>query len=290
MLTRNQLKTLFPRAGQAHIDAFLAQHPVLFAQFGIAGGRNRLHFFLAQISHESAGLTVTEENLSYSAARMMAVWPSRFRSLQAAEPYARQPEKLANNVYASRMGNGPPDSGDGWRFRGRGYAQLTGRDAYAEVGAVAMLDLLMDPDAVAHPDTALRVACAFWMWKGLSPSADRGDFIGNTRRWNGGTIGMEDRQRCLARVQQVVPWTAGATAHEAPVLDRDTVIRVQRVLKAHGLYDASIDGIIGARSRAGLRAWQAEHGLPVSGEITRQTLDSMAAAFASIEPPVAVSG
>ncbi len=282
MLSRTQLAALYPRAASDHLDAFVDQHALLFQQFGIAAGRNRLHFFLAQIGHESGGLTITEENLNYSAARLMAVWPSRFRTLEAAQPFANDPQKLANKVYADRMGNGSPASGDGWRFRGRGYAQITGRDGYRAIGAVAMIDLITDPDAAARPATALRVACAFWQWKGLSVSADRGDFIANTKRWNGGTIGMDDRWRWLREVQRIVHWSGAAVPDEAPRIDHDTIVKVQRVLKQDGLYDGSLDGVIGSRSRAGLRAWQAEHGLPVVGEISSETLHSMADAFAAL--------
>lgn len=279
MLSPAQIKRLYPRASRAHLDAFGAGHAALFARFGIAGGRNRLHFFLAQIGHESGGLTITEENLNYSAPRLMAVWPSRFRTLEAARPFARQPQKLANRVYADRMGNGAPASGDGWRYRGRGYAQITGRDAYAELRTISGLGLVADPDLAASARRALQVACAFWAWKRLDALADRGDFIGCTRRWNGGTIGMDDRRQWLARVQQIVSFSAAAPPQEARRLDVETVKRVQRVLRDEGLYAGSIDGIVGRLSRAALRAWQAGHSLAAVGEITTETLASMAARF-----------
>ncbi|QSX77883.1 glycoside hydrolase family 19 protein [Agrilutibacter solisilvae] len=210
MLSPSVLKRLYPRAPQAHLDSFAQRHAALFDEFGVGATRNRLQFFLAQIGHESSGLTIAEENLSYRASRLMAVWPSRFPTLAAAEPFAHNPQKLANQVYAHRMGNGAPESGDGFRFRGRGYAQVTGRDGYREVGAVAGLDLLTHPRQVADPDHALRAACAFWEWKKLSALADRGDFVAVTRRWNGGNVGMEDRRLWLVRVQTIVPTRTAA--------------------------------------------------------------------------------
>lgn len=277
MLTPSQIKKLYPRAPQAHLDAFAASHQALFERFGLSEGRNRLHFFLAQIGHESGGLTITEENLNYSAPRLMAVWPSRFRTIAAATPFARNPERLANNVYASRMGNGDANSGDGWRYRGRGYAQITGRDGYASLAPIAGLDLVARPEFAASPTHALQVACAFWAWKKLSALADRGDFIGCTKRWNGGTIGMDDRWNWLAKVQQIVPWSVSAPAQETRRIDVDAVRHVQQVLRDAGLYRGSVDGIIGKMSRAALRAWQADRGLPVVGEITAETLASMPA-------------
>lgn len=275
MLSPSVLKRLYPRAPQAHLDTFLARHEALFDEYGIGATRNRLHFFLAQIGHESGGLTITEENLNYSAPRLMAVWPSRFRTLGAAEPFARNPQKLGNNVYANRMGNGDTASGDGFRYRGRGYAQITGRDGYREVGDLARLNLETAPEKAAQADHALRSACAFWAWKKLSPVADRGDFVELTRRWNGGTIGMDERRQWLVRVQNVVPARMGAPPEEAPRLDRATIMHVQAVLREADLYHGAIDGIIGRLSRAALRAWQAQHGLRVAGEITAETLASM---------------
>lgn len=275
MLSLAQLKKLFPRAQLPHLQAFADLHQALFDEFGISGSRNRLHFFLAQIGHESGGLTITEENLNYSAPRMMAVWPSRFRTLAAAQACAHNPEKLANLVYCDRMGNGPSECGDGWRYRGRGYAQITGRDGYQKVGQLAGLDLVAHPELASEPEHALRVVCAFWAWKKLNALADRGDFIALTRRWNGGTIGMADRLEWLHRVQRIVPWRELAPDHEARHLSLDKVKHVQRVLQKAGLYDGSIDGIIGRLTRAALRAWQADRGLEPFGEITAETLASM---------------
>jgi putative chitinase len=198
-----QIRSLYPRATEEHLASFIATSGKLFEESGISQSKTRLYFFLAQIGHESGGLTVLEENLNYRAERLMAVWPKRFPNLTAAQPYAGNPQALASFVYANRMGNGSPESGDGWNFRGRGYIQITGRDAYAAIGDIAQLDLTRDPGLATAPAHALAVACAFWRWKGLNALCDADDFELVTRKINGGTNGMADRQAWLGKVHQV---------------------------------------------------------------------------------------
>jgi len=204
ILTLSKLQAIYPRAPRANLAAFAAQAPGLFARFALNGGPRRIPFFLAQIGHESAGLTSTEEKLSYTPERLMAIWPRRFPTRAAAETCARQPEKLASLVYADRMGNGPPESGDGWRYRGRGYLQITGRDNYRALSAPTGIDLIADPDRAATPDGALLVACAFWRTRGLNELSDTGDFAAVTRRVNGGTVGLADRRSWLAKVERAL--------------------------------------------------------------------------------------
>lgn len=203
-ITFARLQAIYPRAPRASLAAFAAQAPALFARFGLDGGPRRVPFFLAQVGHESAGLTVTEERLSYSPERLMAVWPRRFPTLASARACAGQPEKLASLVYADRMGNGPPESGDGWRYRGRGYLQITGRDNYRALSGPTGIDLIADPDRAAAPDGALLVACAFWRTHGLNELSDTGDFTAVTRRVNGGTVGLKDRRDWLAKVMEAL--------------------------------------------------------------------------------------
>lgn len=204
LLDHARITTLYPEAAKAHLDAFAEQADECFGRSGIARNPIRLKFFLAQIGHESAGLTATEENLDYSAVRLTQVWPKRFPTVAVARPFARNPARLADRVYAGRMGNGEEGSGDGWRFRGRGYIQLTGRDAYTAVGELTGLDLAGEPDLAAAADTALAVACGFWAWKGLNAVCDTGDFAKVTRRINGGTNGMADRLAWLEKVRGVL--------------------------------------------------------------------------------------
>ena len=276
MLTEDVLRQLYPAAKDATIAAFAAQCAALFAEFGISERQNRLHFFLAQIGHESGGLRVTEENLNYSAARLRQVWPSRFPDLASTQGFAGNPQALANKVYGGRLGN--TASTDGWSYRGRGFIQITGKDGYRQVGTAAGLDLVSSPDLATAAASALRVACAFWQWKTLNALCDSGSFIAVTKRINGGTIGLQDRFAWLEKVQSLVAWplSGGAMPNASEVLLTIPQLRaVQLRLRALGLYDGSIDGIFGARSRAGLKVFQADSGLPPSGRLTQATLDRL---------------
>ncbi len=161
---------------------------------------NRIAGFLSQIAHESAGLTRLTENLNYTAERLMAVWPRRFPSIEFAKQYGRNPEKIANLVYASRMGNGDEASGEGWKYRGRGLKQLTGKSNYAACSKALGEDFVNDPDRLLMPVNAALSAGWFWSENGLNRFADADDFVGMTKRINGGTIGLEDRQARYKRI------------------------------------------------------------------------------------------
>lgn len=156
--------------------------------------------FLGQVLHESAGLTQFAENLSYSAERLCKIWPSRFHTLADARPYARNPEALANRVYGGRMGNVEP--GDGWRFRGRGPIQLTGRNNYAAVGELIGQDLTVIPELMEQPRYALE-ACIAW-WEDRIPDSMLGDPEKVTRRVNGGLIGLADREHLTGLAQEAM--------------------------------------------------------------------------------------
>jgi putative chitinase len=204
MVTEAQLRKLFPGAKEATVKAFAAKSKALFKEFGISDKTIRKEYFLAQIAHETGGLTRSIENLNYSAQRLTEIWPTRFPTLASAQPYANSPEKLANKVYADRMGNGPPESGDGYRYRGRGYIQITGKDGYRQTGLRAGLDLVSSPERAVAIEDALRVACAFWKWKDLNPLCDKRAFEEVTRRINGGLIGLDDRLEWLKKVRSVL--------------------------------------------------------------------------------------
>lgn len=155
----------------------------------------RVAAFLAQCGHESVDFTVLKENLNYSAKGLRATWPKRFLSEEAAMPYNRNPEKIANRVYADRMGNGDEASGDGWRYRGRGAIQLTGKDNYTAFAK--SIDKSLD-ETVTYLETlpgAIESAAWFWKRNNLNVLADALDIVTSTRRINGGVIGLEDRRR-----------------------------------------------------------------------------------------------
>jgi putative chitinase len=169
--------------------------PEVAAKFGINTPLRVAHF-LAQCGHESGGFRVTQENLNYSAKGLNGIFRKYFPTEAAATPYARQPQKIANKVYANRMANGSEASGDGYKFRGRGYIQLTGRDNYTQFGKAIGVDIPNNPDLVSSK-YALASAAWFWSKNGLNKLADNGatDTVVTsiTKRVNGGTIGLPDR-------------------------------------------------------------------------------------------------
>jgi putative chitinase len=154
----------------------------------------RVAAFLAQTAHESGGYTAIKENLNYKAESLCKVWPRYFNPSNANE-YAHQPEKIANRAYANRMGNGDEASGDGWKFCGRGLIQLTGKDNYTRYAQ--SLEITLD-EASEHLSTfegCVQSAAWFWEANNLNQYADKGDMLTLTKRINGGTLGLEDRQK-----------------------------------------------------------------------------------------------
>ena len=181
---------------RGHIpDAVIAQIPDTAAKFQI-NTPLRLAHFLAQCGHESGGFRVTQENLNYSAKGLMGIFKKYFPTQALAESYQRQPQKIANKVYANRMSNGSEASGDGFKFRGRGYIQLTGRANYTAFGKAINEDIVSNPDVVSGK-YALLSAAWFWSTNGLNRLADTGAtdqvVTSITKRVNGGTIGLADR-------------------------------------------------------------------------------------------------
>jgi putative chitinase len=153
----------------------------------------RISMFLAQIGHESGGLTKLHENLNYKAARLTQIFPKYFRDVDP-DDYANNPEKIANRVYADRMGNGNESSGDGFRFRGRGAIQLTGRSNYTACGGDLEVDLIDNPDWLETPEGAIMSAAWFWDQRDLNDYADKNDVDTVTKKINGGIIGLEERK------------------------------------------------------------------------------------------------
>jgi len=175
--------------------AVMLEIPSVAEKFGV-NTPLRLAHFLAQCSHESANFTALKENLNYSADGLRKIFPKYFPTDALAQSYARQPEKIANKVYGNRMGNGDEKSGDGWKFRGRGYIQLTGKDNYKLFDAIVPEDILANPDLVAT-QYPLMSAAFFFNKNGLWTICDKGDtdevVTMVTKRVNGGTIGLADR-------------------------------------------------------------------------------------------------
>jgi putative chitinase len=196
-ITAGQLAQIFP-ACRAPQDWVTYLNPA-FERFFI-NTKDRIAAFLGQTGHESGQFNTLEENLNYRAARLLQVWPKRFETLADAQPFEKQPQKLANYVYANRIGNGPPDSNDGYTYRGRGIIQITGRSHYAAVSVALGQNFIAEPDRLKQPEWAALSAAWFWQTRGLNELADdrtddddQEDFIRATRIVNGGTAGLQER-------------------------------------------------------------------------------------------------
>ncbi len=172
-----------------------------FARFGIDTQEQRA-MFLAQIALESTGFTRLSENLNYSAERLVQVFPRRFSSAAFASAYARNPERIANRVYGGRMGNGNEASGDGWKYRGRGLKQLTGKWNYEQCGKALGLNLVSNPDLLLQPEYAALSAGWFWDERKINTVAN--DIEKATQLINGGLNGLADRRIFWERAKKEV--------------------------------------------------------------------------------------
>ena len=163
-----------------------------FERFGITTVDEQAAF-IGQYSHESNHFRTLQENLNYRPETLHQLWPQRFPTMEIAAQYAHQPEKIANKVYANRMGNRDEASGDGFRFHGRGLPQLTGHDLYFHFGQFIGEDLVANPDLVATPKYAAMAGGWYWKTHNLSAAADAEDWVKVTKIINGGTFGLEER-------------------------------------------------------------------------------------------------
>ena len=181
---------------KGHIpDSVLAQIPDTAAKFNITNPL-RLAHFLAQCGHESGGWKATSENLNYSSKGLMGIFKKYFPTLALAEQYARKPEAIASRVYGGRMGNGAEATKEGFKFRGRGYIQLTGKDNYKAFDAFVPEEIIANPDLVATKYPLMSAAWFFnknGLWSICDKGADQGTVTAVTKRVNGGTIGLPDR-------------------------------------------------------------------------------------------------
>lgn len=192
-MTPDLLRRAMPYAG-ARADVFAGPLTSAMERWGITAAA-RQAAFLANVAVETRSLAVLVEDLDYSADRLVAVWPHHFPTVQAAEAYAHRPELLADVVYASRDGNGPPATGDGWHFRGRGLPMLTGHANYEAAGRDLGLPLIANPGLLEQPDGACQAGAWFWQSKRLSELADRDPncFATICHRWNGGYVDLDAR-------------------------------------------------------------------------------------------------
>lgn len=244
----------------------------------------RIAGFIAQCAHESADFKRLEENLNYSEKALLSVFGRYFgkggKKRNAAE-YARNPEMIANYVYQDEfrtkkgaMGN--VEEGDGWRFRGRGLKQLTGRNNYTAFGKTVGMSAEEAAEYVATPKGAVESACWFWDTNKLNAIADTGDIVKMTKKINGGTIGLEDRKK---RYEQAMAILGGEVDLSAPSVDMSEVISVgsrgATVQAVQEFLGIGADGVFGPGTKRAVKAWQAANGLTADGVAGPATLKKM---------------
>ena len=191
-LTQEQLQQIIPK--NQYVSYWYTALQQLLPQYEI-NTPDRIAAFLAQCAHESGGFVFIKENLNYRWQSLRKVFPKYFPTDALAQQYEKQPQKIANRVYANRMGNGPEESGDGWRFCGRGLIQVTGRDNYSWFAASLQISPEEASEYMETFEGAAQSACWFWESNNLNQWADKQDILTLTKRINGGTIGLEDRKK-----------------------------------------------------------------------------------------------
>lgn len=190
MITLDQLKQAFPN--NPNISDWLEPLNSILPKYNI-NSKFRISMFLAQVAHESGGLVYLQENLNYGEEALQRVFKKYFPTPLIAKQYARNPQKIANKVYANRMGNGDESSGDGWKFKGRGLIQLTGKTNYTNFAKSVNLNLDQTINYLQTYQGALESACWFWNQNNLNPLADKQDVSSVTKKINGGLNGLDDR-------------------------------------------------------------------------------------------------
>jgi putative chitinase len=230
--------------------------------------------------HETGAFTILVESGAYTEKSLGKMWDSGnwhkyFANRAACVKMAEQcnvdrGEKLFNLVYGNRMGNGPPSSGDGWRYRGRGVLQTTGRESYRKFGKKCGVDFEGEPDLVVAPEHALKPALAEWREKHLNVAADHDDIEVVTRGINGGLVGLAERRAWLSKI---LPFVSGGTP-----IEQSTEWRVQAALNKAGFNCGKPDGVIGSNTRAAILAYCSAKGLPVSLTLSDELLQSLGVA------------
>jgi putative chitinase len=190
--TKQQLKEMIPK--NPYVDQWFEAISEILPEYEITTPQ-RVAAFLAQCAHESGGFVFLKENLNYKAASLRRVFPKYFPDDASAAQYAGKGEMIANRVYANRMGNGPEESGDGFRYCGRGLIQLTGKNNYTFFAGSLDIPVEEASEYLQTFEGAVQSACFFWEQNKLNQWADAGDILTLTKRINGGTIGLEDRQK-----------------------------------------------------------------------------------------------
>lgn len=282
MLTASQFGKLFPNCKDP--EGWVEAMNEVFPKYDITTPK-RVAAFIAQCGHESGGWRTFSENLNYSAKSLDAVFGKYFvRAGRDANEYARQPEKIANIVYANRMDNGDTDSGDGWRYRGRGPIQLTGRANYSAFAADMGVDVVDNPDLVSE-DKKVALMSAIWFWNknGLNKFADADDIKTMTKRINGGYIGLEDRIHHWKEALHMLGEEAGDhdVEEDHEDIDVEDIGVLKKGMRGDGVklmqeaLGIGADGIFGPGTERKLKEWQAANGLTADGIAGPKTLEKL---------------
>lgn len=280
MITLEQFSAMIPKNKdpESWYDAAVP----MFEKYNI-NTPNRIAGFMAQCAHESLDFTRLEENLNYSENALNSVFGRYFgEGKRDAAEYARKPEKIANYVYqdefrSKRGAMGNVNDGDGWRFRGRGIKQLTGRNNYTAFGKIIGMSAEETAEYVATPEGALESACWFWKTNKLSKWADKGDNVGLTKKINGGTIGLDDRNR---RWKEALGILGGEVPVSKPTAS--TAVRTLRkgmkgddVAKMQKAIGVGADGDFGPGTLVAVKKWQKLNGLVADGIVGPATQAKM---------------
>ena len=274
MLTEDVMRQMWPHADAdvpGLIAGIMGAAPTVFAKYGLTSDLLVAHA-AAQFSEECGAGTEVVENLNYSAQGLMNTCHSRFDAVKAAE-FARNPQRIANEVYNGRMGNAA-GSNDGWTYRGRGGSQVTGREAYQKLGQTVGLDLINNPDLVNQPANFLECAVADFVMCGCLPFAAGDDVNGVTLHLNGGFIGLQERKQWLAEWKAALN-IGGAATH-------GTLWAQQSLNKLGAEPSLSEDGEYGPRTQAAVLTFQQTHGLTADGKIGPDTIAAIEQALAAL--------
>lgn len=203
-ITESQVRRIIPNAKNDDVKAFVQSFNKYSEMFGI-DTKLRVAGYLSQVFHESGNLRYRSENMNYSAEGLMRTWPKRFNE-EKAKQYAHRPMEIANYVYANRMGNGDEDSGDGWRFRGRGLIGVTGKDNYQKYADsdFCVGDLMSHPEWLSEYPGCQKASMFFWYSNDLNRFADNDDIRGLSKAVNGGTIGLSNRMYLYRQAKKVL--------------------------------------------------------------------------------------
>lgn len=279
------IRSVAPRAPDDAIAGLNSAGDRIERHGALANALRAAHL-IGQCAHESGGFTRRVESLYYSSgSRIFAVFGRKyFSSIRHAEQFARNQQKLGNRVYANRMGNGDTASGDGFRFRGRGYLQLTGRDNYRIFGKRIGIDLQADPERAAEPVTAWTIAASYLDSRSRAGKtalewADDNNVEMVTRIVNGGTIGLGDRRvltaKALTALRGIPAYPALVKGTEGPA-----VLLLQKLLAERGFSPGALDGDFGPKTERAIKAFQKDAGLTVNGRADAGLWGKLETAFA----------